>query len=243
MKHLFALVLVWLAAAGAACAQDYAREKRWADEVVPGVVVGDPVYLETPRGHHKFLALFTPADPKRAVIVVHGLGVHPDWGLIGTLRGALAERGFTTLSIQMPVLAANASADAYPPTFPQAAERMAAAVKFLKAKGYTALGIASHSMGSRMSLAYLAKRPDPAVRAWASLGIPVDRYPKLGLPILDLLGENDLPQVVKGAKRRAASLPGTPSRQGVIAHADHFFTGHEAEMVDAVAQFFEATLK
>jgi len=32
---------------------DYAREKKWADEVVPGLVVGDPVYLETPRGHHK----------------------------------------------------------------------------------------------------------------------------------------------------------------------------------------------
>ncbi|MBS1218396.1 MAG: hypothetical protein H6R21_1529, partial [Proteobacteria bacterium] len=35
-----------LAAAGIA---DYAREKKWADEVVPGLVVGDPVYLQTPR--------------------------------------------------------------------------------------------------------------------------------------------------------------------------------------------------
>ena len=122
-----------LAAPGGA---DYAREKKWADEVVPGLVVGDPVYLQTPRGHHKFLTLFTPASTGKAAIVVHGMGIHPDWGMIGILRTDLADRGFATLSIQMPVLAADAKGDAYPPTFPEASERIAEAVGFLKAKGY-----------------------------------------------------------------------------------------------------------
>ncbi|MHB1214286.1 MAG: hypothetical protein ACYCY9_04790 [Thiobacillus sp.] len=84
----------------AAPAADYVREKKWADEVVPGLVVGDAVYLQTPRGHHAFLTLFTPvAGTDRAAIVVHGLGIHPDWGLVGTLRTELADRGMTTLSI------------------------------------------------------------------------------------------------------------------------------------------------
>lgn len=222
---------------------DYAREKKWADEVVPGVVVGDPVYLQTPRGHHKFLALFTPVEGHKAVIVVHGMGIHPDWGMVGTLRTELADRGFATLSIQMPVLAADAQADAYPPTFPEAAERIAQAVDFLKAKGYTEIAIVSHSMGSRMSHAYLVGKHDAAVKAWASLGLQLDDYAGLKLPILDMYGDNDLPPVLAGAAKRKRSLVASHSRQVVIPHADHFYTGHEEEMVETVAAFLNETLK
>ena len=223
---------------------DYAREKKWADEVVPGLVVGDPVYLQTPRGHHKFLTLFTPAaDTDKAAIVVHGLGIHPDWGMVGTLRTELADRGFTTLSIQMPILAADAKGEAYPPTFPEAAERIAEAVEFLKAKGYKQLAIVSHSMGSRMSLVYVSGKPDPAVKSWASLGISVGDYKAVKLPVLDLYGANDLPPVLANAGTRKQSFAAAGSRQVMIGRADHFFTGHEGEMVGAVADFLNATLK
>jgi pimeloyl-ACP methyl ester carboxylesterase len=242
------LLAGWMAlfslSALAAPAADYAREKKWADEVVPGVVVGDPVYLQTPRGHHKFLTLFTPvAGTDKAAIVVHGMGIHPDWGMIGTLRTDLADRGFATLSIQMPVLAADAQSDAYPPTFPEAAERIAEAVDFLKAKGYTRLAIVSHSMGSRMSHVYMAGKPDPAVKSWASLGLSLYDYKNLKLPILDLYGENDLPPVLAKAAARKQSLVNTDSKQVVVAKTDHFFTGHEGEMVDTVAAFLNETLK
>lgn len=236
-----ALFLPAFAAAGEA---DYAREQRWAEEVVPGVVVGDPVFLETPRGHHKFLTLFTPvASDGKAAIVVHGLGIHPDWGMIGTLRTELADRGFTTLSIQMPVMAADAKGDAYPPTFPEAAERIGEAVAFLKAKGYGRVAIVSHSMGSRMSLEYFAGQPDPSVVSWASLGPSFKGYGRIKLPILDLYGENDLPAVLTNAEKRKESLANPAARQVAIGHADHFFTGHEGEMVSAVADFLAATLK
>ncbi len=236
-------VLAWPLLAGAAEA-DYAREKKWADEVVPGLVVGDPVYLQTPRGHHKFLALFTPvAGTDKAAIVVHGMGIHPDWGMVGTLRTDLADRGITTLSIQMPILAADAKGEAYPPTFPEAAERIGEAVDFLKAKGYTQIAIVSHSMGSRMSRVYLAGHPDPAVKLWASLGLSQDDYAGLKLPILDLYGDNDLPPVLANAAKRKQTLVGASSQQKVIARADHFYSGHEAEMVTAVADFLNATLK
>lgn len=227
-----------------AAGPDYAREKKWADEVVPGLVVGDPVYLQTPRGHHKFLALFTPvAGSDKAVIVVHGMGIHPDWGMVGTLRTELADRGLTTLSIQMPVLAADARGEAYPPTFPEAVERIAEAVAFLKAKGYAQLAVVSHSMGSRMSLEYFKGKPDAAVKAWASLGPSFKGYASVRLPILDLYGDNDLPAVLGSAATRKGSLANPASRQVVIAKTDHFFTGQERAMVDAVAGFLGATLK
>ena len=223
---------------------DYAREKKWADEVVPGLVVGDPVYLQTPRGHHKFLTLFTPvAGTDKAAIVVHGMGIHPDWGMVGILRTELSDRGFTTLSIQMPILAADARGEAYPPTFPEAAERIAEAVEFLKAKGYRQIAIVSHSMGSRMSHVYLAGKPDAAVKSWASLGISQDDYKAVKLPILDLYGDNDLPPVLANAGKRKKSLADKQSKQVKLERADHFFTGREAEMVAAVADFLNATLK
>lgn len=237
MTALFSLI------AFAEPAADYAREKKWADEVVPGLVVGDPVYLQTPRGHHKFLALFTPVEGHKAAIIVHGMGIHPDWGMIGTLRTELADRGFATLSIQMPVLAADAQSAAYQPTFPEAAERIAQAVDFLKAKGYTQLAIVSHSMGSRMSHVYLSGEPDAAVRSWASLGLQQVDYDKLKLPVLDLYGDNDLPPVLAGAAKRKRSLAASNSRQLAIHHADHFYTGHEEEMVEAVVVFLNDTLK
>jgi len=239
MAALFSLV-----AMGATDVPDYAREKKWADEVVPGLVVGDPVYLQTPRGHHKFLTLFTPvAGTDKAVIVVHGMGIHPDWGMVGTLRTELADRGFTTLSIQMPVLAADAKGEAYPPTFTEAAERIGEAVAFLKAKGYTQLAIVSHSMGSRMSRVYLAGKPDAAVKSWVSLGISYDDYAGIKLPVMDIYGDNDLPPVLDKAQKRKGSLKAAGSKQVVVAHADHFYSGHEAEMVAAVADFLSATLK
>ncbi len=117
MRHLY-LVLALLFSLNTLAA-DYAREKRWADEILPAVLVGDPVWLDGPKGH-RFLALYTPAAKARAaVVVVHGLGVHPDWGLISVLRQQLPEHGYSTLSVQMPVLAAEARGDAIRPPSPR----------------------------------------------------------------------------------------------------------------------------
>ena len=114
-----------LLAAQLAFAQaDYARERRWADEITPAILVGDPVYLAQKNGH-QFLAIWAP-NPKAVagVIFVHGLGVHPDWGLINPLRSQLSEQGYATLSVQMPVLMAEMRADSYLPLFPEAAGPM-----------------------------------------------------------------------------------------------------------------------
>lgn len=220
---------------------DYAREKKWADEITPGIVVGDPVYLEQ-ANKHKFLGIYTEAPgAKMGVIVVHGIGIHPDWGMIGTLRQQLADQGYTTLSIQMPILAVDAKAEAYTPTFPEAAERLQLAADYLKSKGYQKIAIVSHSMGSRMSYFYMAKNP-PDIAAWAALGMAgKETYARIKVPVLDLYGAKDLPQVLSGARKRLASLKSNPaSRQVVIPDTDHFFAGHEDAMVNAVKDFLDS---
>lgn len=234
-------MLIALASSRAFAAGDYAREKRWADEVTPGIVVGEPVYL-TQKNKHKFLAIRTDAEqPKMGVVVVHGMGIHPDWGMVNILRERLADEGYTTLSIQMPVLASDASFKAYPGVFPEAGERLQLAIEYLKQQGYQRIAIASHSMGTRMSRAYLKQRSND-VSAWASLSMTQqETYEGIHIPVFDLYGSNDLPHVLSATKQRKLSLQKNPySKQTVIADANHFFAGKEEEMVMAVKQFFDS---
>ena len=224
---------------------DYAREKKWADEITPGIVVGDPVYPQE-KGGHKFLALYTPApNAKGAVIIAHGMGVHPDYGLYGQLRTMLPERGYTTLSIQMPVLAADAKADDYPPLFPESAERIGAAAAWLKARGYDRVALVSHSMGARMANYYLTHTGAPGVQAWVAVGItaPIEKPNEIPVPTLDIHGDGDLPVVLKGTAERAFYLRRIKgSAQVVVAGADHFFAGKEPDLARFIANFLDQAL-
>ena len=235
------LVLGWLLvlASGACVASDYAREKKWADEILPNVVVGDPVYLAQANGH-RFLALYSVAEKARtAVVVAHGIGVHPDHGIIGILRQRLVDAGFTTLSIQMPILAVDAEPDAYGPLFPEAVERLRLAVAFLKDKGHARVALVSHSLGTRMSQLFMARGPS-GVEAWAALGFSNrdQGYEGVPVPVLDLYGSRDLPAVLAGAARRKTSLPAA-SRQVVVEGADHFYLDREEQMLNAVQAFLK----
>lgn len=225
---------------------DYAREKRWADEITPAIVVGDPLYLGLKSGH-KFLAIYTPAAPARAgVIVVHGLGVHPDWGLINALRSQLADSGYATLSVQMPVLAADARGDQYPPLFAEAAERLRAAAAFLRSKDHAKIALVSHSMGSHMTNFFLNNPADVLIDAWVAVGTPgvFNLTPEFKVPVLDLFGEKDLPAVLNNAEKRAQTLRTVRgSGQISVAGADHFFTGQETQLVAQVRQFLDQKLR
>ncbi|MBE0620838.1 MAG: DUF3530 family protein [Burkholderiales bacterium] len=241
------IVCLLLVSISAFAAPDYAREQRWADEITPAIVVGDPVHLTQQNGH-KFLGIYTEAaNAKMGVVVVHGIGIHPDWGMIGTLRQRLPDLGYATLSIQMPVLAADARAPAYAETLPDAVERLQLAVHWLADKGYKRIALVSHSMGSRMAYGYMKRNP-VEVDAWAALGmsaahelhIPGLVFSGIEAPVLDLYGSKDLPQVLAGAAlRRASLIANAASKQVVIPGSDHFFAGHEAEMVKAVKDFLD----
>lgn len=248
-KFITGRALVWalalLIAAPAWAKSDYAREKKWADEITPGIVVGDPVYLTDSAGH-RFFAIYTRAqDPKGAVITVHGIGVHPDHGIINVLRSSLADAGYTTLSVQMPILAVDAEPQAYDKTFPEAAERLAAAVEFLRKEGYRRVAIVSHSLGSRMTNYFLVNRSEPPIDAWVAIGLSgrLAEPQNLKAPVLDLYGEKDLENVLKHADARRKAVQRIPgSAQVSIPGADHFFAGREPAMVDAVKAFLGRAL-
>ena len=240
-----AVALTALALSGVAeralCAADYAREARLAQEIAPAIVVGDPVYLKT-GSQPRILALYTearaPADAKAAVIVVHGLGLHPDWGLINGLRTGLAEAGISTLSVQMPVLAADAPREQYATLFPEAGERLAAAVAFLRERGVERIAIVSHSMGASMADAYLQTPGAAKLAAWVPIGMSNPFSTPPAMPVLDVIAEGDFPQVLEIAPRRAAALPRDRcSQQMVIAGTDHYMENRQKELVAAAVPF------
>ena len=225
---------------------DYAREQRWAAEITPAILVGDPVQLALPAGR-KFLGIYAPNAKARAgIIVVHGLGVHPDWGLINPLRSQLSEQGYATLSIQMPVLASEARGSDYPQTFPEAAERIVVAVNYLRNKGHKKIAIVAHSLGARMSNGLLNQPSSPAIDAFVAIGLSGEftQPETFKAPVLDLIGEKDLPAVLENASRRAAAIQKTRgSAQISIAGADHFFNGKESELVRHVKLFLDRALR
>ncbi|MEP6658120.1 MAG: alpha/beta fold hydrolase [Betaproteobacteria bacterium] len=238
------LTLACCARALAAPAIDYAREERWAQEVVPTLVVGEAVYLRTPTRTTVLALLTEPSgSSKGGVVMVHGLGVHPDFGLIGGLRSRLADAGYTTLSVQMPVLPADASRDDYGVALPEARERLHAAIAYLRAKGIDRIALVSHSMGATMADAYL-KRPDAArIDAWIPVGmlIPFGAAPREA--VLDVAAEHELPQVIEAAPARRKRLPADGcSRQVIIPATDHYFERAQPELSAVVAAFLDRAL-
>ena len=236
------LALFSLTAFAQAAQADYAREQRWADEITPAILVGDPVQLALPEGR-KFLGIYAPNSKARAgVVLVHGLGMHPDWGPVHPLRSQLSEQGYATLSVQMPVLAAGIPGEQYPPLFPEAAARIAVAVQYLRNKGHDKIAIISHSYGARMTNVLLNQADAPAINAWVAIGI-MGEYTNpatFNAPVLDLYGEKDFPGVLDLAAARAAAIkPVRGSAQVSVAGADHFFTGMDNELVRSVKPFLD----
>ena len=231
---------------GLATAQDYEREARWAKETLATLVVGEAVQIEQKNGH-KFLGLYTPAaKPLGAVIVAHGRGWAPDFELYGVLRTLLADAGYSTLSIQLPVLPGTAKIGDYLPMFPDSTERFALSVQWLRAKGFKQVAIVSHSLGATMANQYLITAPEPAVDAWVFISIinGLEDMFRIKVPVLDVYGTLDW-QVTRygGEERRIQILKVSGSEQVVIQGAEHFFERQTDELTRVVASFLGRVMK
>jgi len=206
---------------------------------VPAIVVGDPVYLATSR-RPSVLAILTMPEgrPVGGVVIVHGLGVHADWGLINGLRTDLSEAGIATLSVQMPVLAADASRADYAALYPEAGERIAAGLAFLRGRGIGRIAIVAHSLGAVMADRYLASSGGGGVAAWVPIGMQGDFAAVPRQPVLDVIAQSDVPEVLDVAPIRAKGLPRDAcSRQITIPGTDHFMANRRKELAQDIGTF------
>jgi len=235
-------------------ASDLEKEKRWEAQIVDNLLVGEAVKLKTPTG--EFLGIYAPSVSRQihgAAIIVHGIGAHPAWPeVIEPLRTHLPEHGWHTLSLQMPILGNDAKPEEYLPLFNEVAPRINAAVALLKQKGLQNIVIIAHSLGAAMSSAYLADKPDPAIRAFVGIGMGkvagdprMDNAIALGkikIPVLDLYGSLDLQPVISNAKARATAASKAGNKQYtqfMVSGADHFFNQLDDELTKRVRGWLE----
>lgn len=248
MKTLMmTMSLLMLALLHPAQASDVAKEQRWADQIVDDLIDGEAEWLDL--GKHKVLAIYTEstADNTRGgVIVIHGSGAHPNWqDVVLPLRTMLPEHGWSTLSIQMPVLPNDAEYTEYAPLFDEVAPRINAAIKNLQAKGITKISIVAHSLGSAMTAYYMANNKNSGIKSFVAVGMPGPRedkrmdtvlaLQKINTPVLDLYGENDLDYIIESAsQRKQAGSHNKNYSQQVVAGANHFFINKNDELIRSV---------
>lgn len=242
--------------AQAASLSDRAKEKRWEQQVVPDLMIGDAITLNA--AGTKFLGLYTPpanGESKGAVIILHGNGVHPAWpAVIEPLRTALPEHGWHTLSLQMPILPNGAVDKDYVPLFPEVPARIQAGVDFLKAKGIKHIVLTGHSLGTTMATYYLAEARDPAVDTLVLVsggpGVITDKRMNeiqnlgrvRGVSVLDIYGSEDFPYVVDSViKRQTLDLKKNGSRYEKLAikGADHFYRDAEPKLVQKFVKWID----
>jgi alpha/beta superfamily hydrolase len=137
----------------------------------------------------------------------------------------------------------------YEPLFPEAVERIYAAVKFLQGKGYKRIAFVGHSLGSRMVNEYMWRdENNSALFAWASIGMVHGTYDKpvhIPVPVLDLYTEKDYNVVLWYVNERIKELQQVKvkgSKQIMEPGAEHFFEGHEKQLIEYVRRFFDDTL-
>lgn len=245
--RLFIGLLVLLAAP-VGLASDLEKEKRWADQIVDALIEGEAVWF-TVDGR-EVLAIFTEAeepDSKLAAIIVHGIGVHPNWQqVVYPLRTGLPSRGWNTLSLQMPILPNEADPAEYAAIIDEVGPRLDAGIAFLKERGFDKVVIIGHSLGSTMTAYYLATG-DHGVAGFVAIGMPdgipnsdiqnAEMVPKITAPILDLYGSDDSPDVLAAVPQREkvkSAGSGGPYWSRSVEGANHFFDGKEDALVETV---------
>ena len=245
--QLFTLFIILLGLIGSPVfASDLAKEKRWADQIVDGIIVGDPIWLQADG--NKFLGIYAENETdnaKGAVILLHGSGVHPNWpDIIQPLRSELPAHGWTTLSIQMPILANDAKYSEYAPLIKEVPGRINAAIDFLNNKSFQNIIIVAHSLGTTMANSYLANNAK-RIRAYVAIGMNgSDSGPdelnnfnylqKITLPTYDIYGSEDLKSVLDSVKQRKQALRKAENenfRQVSVLGANHFFNGLDADLI------------
>lgn len=223
-----------------ATSSNIAKEKRWAEQIKGNLIDGEIVWLNAKGQKEKFLGIYTKETISHAqggAILLHGMGGHPNWpDVIFPLRTRLPEYGWTTLSIQMPVLNNDAALIDYVPLFAEVPGRIDAAIALLKSKGISNIVIIGHSLGSTMGAYYLSLHQKNDVRAFVGIGMGMSKQnktldtptslAKIKIPVLDLYGEEDLFRVLDSVKRRANAAIQAGNKnyyQVQIAGANHFF--------------------
>ena len=226
------------------------REQQIAEKLALIAGADEIVSLKAPGG--RFIGIYQRAktgESHGVVILAHGMGAHPDWpDVISPLRTQLPEFGWSTFSIQMPILSPDEPVAEYGKTLKVAKSRLNAAIDYLHTWEIEQIILLGYSFGAVQVASYLASGKNENVRAFVSVSMLSQKFIKPGLdvfkliggidlPMLDIYGDEDLPDVRRGSddRRLAASKNGNRDfKQIELKHAGHHYQGVEDALVEQI---------
>ncbi|MCH8163941.1 MAG: DUF3530 family protein [Proteobacteria bacterium] len=226
------------------------REQQIAEKLALIVDADEIVSLKASGG--RFIGIYQRAkmgESRGVVILAHGMGAHPDWpDVISPLRTQLPEFGWSTLSIQMPILSPEEPVAEYGKTLKIAKSRLNAAIDYLHTWEIEQIILLGYSFGAVQVASYLASGKNKNVKAFVSVSMLSQKFIKPGLdvfkliggidlPMLDIYGDEDLPDVRRGSddRRLAASKNGNRDfKQIELKHAGHHYQGVEDALVEQI---------
>lgn len=247
--NLQPLLLLFILLAQVTSAANLSREQRISEGLEAMISEGKPVWLEADSV--RFLGIHRQTSASRrlgGVILLHDNSTHADWHeVINPLRRHLTERGWDTLSIQIPITDDPSDPATVRALLASSLPRIKAAIDFHATQQIDALALIGHGMGARMAMNFISQAGNK-IAATVVIGVPMntddDQDPvflaikEANIPILDLYGSRDHAVVVDSAPfRRAIAVRNGRDRYRLeeIAGADHFFSGIQEELSNRVA--------
>lgn len=239
-------ILLMLVVCQTAIASDRAREQRLMQQFGGMLVEGDVVNLSADG--QDFIGIYTEPDRPvgQAVLVLHGRGLHPDFeDVVHPLRTGLAEHGWHTLALQMPVLPTSAGYTEYSDVMSEAAPRLRAAIDYLHAKGINKIHLVAHSCSTQMTMRWVEAGGGDELASLVFIGMGIENYHKrfgsypplrkLSQPILDVYGSNDLVASKAAERWKLIESAGNPlSLQVEVPGAEHMFHDYGDQLVELV---------
>jgi dienelactone hydrolase len=242
-------------------ASNTAEEGRIQAEIRKQLKQGEIVELEVDG--QQFIGIYQKSAlpvTQGAVLILHGLDQNPDSpAVIKPIRNRLAQSGWDTLAMQMPIPSMDSSGNlfpelevVYPALATEAVARINAAVKFFEDNNNSNLAIVGHGLGANMAISYLANDPAKEFQTLVAISLNhnqpgnfFESLSQLKLPVLDIYGSRDIRAVVSGADSRKKAIvveaENSRFRQYMIEGANHYFTALEAELVSTVRAWLKKT--
>ena len=218
----------------------FSREKRLKEQNIDEIMDGDSINLKV-RGKEIF-SIFMESEDKTdtGIIFLHTRGENPNESkTIKPLRIDMAENGYHTLSVQMPVLEKNATYYDYVPLLPHSHPRIKAAIDFYKKMNIKNIIFVAHGCGGHMLMSYIDKYGDSDIKAVIGIGMGatdtnqevIKEYPlaTMKIPVLDIIGQYDYRSVKKHFKTRKAhlALSSENNKQVILSKAKHYHHGEK----------------
>ncbi|MGI9319521.1 MAG: DUF3530 family protein [bacterium] len=232
---------------------DYDREQRIAEQIEPQIFDGEAVWLEA--NDREFLGIYMPADePKGTVIILHGRDVSPeDQNVAGPMRVGLAESGWSTLALQMPVLAKGKKYYDYIPILKFSHARIEAAIQFVRSQSKEAVILAGHSCGAHMANHWLNAKGEKMIQGYIAMGLGTTDagqdlktpFPigNMTVPVLDIYGSEEYPRPLAMVPERRALLDqnaNSSSAQIEVEGANHYFTDAGEQLTQQVLGWLDS---